>query len=401
MQATPELPITPGGWSRGERALLGGLLLVLCALFVLRVRTRRIDSARLPARPDVLVLHVDELRADAVPTASLAADLGLESEELLVFSQAFAQSSDGRRSALSALRGDLVLNLAAAPGPESLPAVLGANGWSTLLLAPPSLAAAAGSAFGLASSVDREALPDALAGAVTDRADPVFAFVHVPAGPPLHAQTTDARALHAAYRARISDLRGLLSRLSQAFSRRDRPQLLVLMGASGAELGEHPDEPERLHDTLLRVPWIIGLRHGRGLPHGEHSTGVQSADLAPTLLDLVDLRSSALRATDGVARDGRSLEPLIHGWEVPPVHERLFFAGAGQVAVRTEAWKLAAAVDPPWLLRRFEVRLHALDEDPGERSDLSEGRELGPVGAALLDALEARLARPEPLAAAR
>ncbi len=375
-----------------------GLVAVLLALFAVSVQTRRIDSARLPTRPDVLVLHVDELRSDAASPSSFAADLGLPVDELLIFTQAFAQSSDGRRSALSALRGDLVLNLAGAPGPDSLPAVLGANGWSTLLLAPPSLAAAAGPDFGLASSVGRDALPDALAGAITDQDDPVFAFVHLPAGAPLHGQTTDARALHAAYRLRVADLRGLIARLCQAFSRRNRPQLLVLLGGSGAELGEHPDDPERLHDTRLRVPWLIGLRHAGGLPHGEHATLVQSADLAPTILDFVDLRSSAQRAGDGVSRDGVSLEPLTHGWEVPPVHERLYFAGESEVAVRTEAWKLAASVDAPWQLRRFEARLHALAEDPSERTDLADGRDLGPVGAGLLDALEARLARPEAMA---
>lgn len=379
-----------------------GLVLVLLALFAIRVQTRRIDSSRLPPRPDVLVLHMDELRADAVPTASLAADLGLAADELLVFSQAFAQSSDGRRSALSALRGDFVLNLEGPPGPESLPAVLGAHGWSTVLLAPPSLAVAAGSAFGSVSSVDRDALPDALAESIRSEGGPIFAFVHVPAaGPPLHGQTTDARALQAAYRARVTDLRGLVSRLAQAFTRRDRPQLVVLMGGSGAELGEHPEEPERLHDTLLRVPWIIGLRHGRGLPYGEYATLVQSADLAPTVLDFVDLRSSAQRASDGLARDGRSLEPLCHGWTVPPVHEQLFLAGPGEVAVRTVGWKLAASVDEPWRLRRFDVRLHALAEDPGERTDLAGGRDLGPRGRELLEALEERLARPETLAVVR
>lgn len=398
MNATPEPPGGAGGWSGGETLLLGALILVLVALFVVRVQTRRIDSARLPTQPDLLVLHVDELRADAVPTDTLAADLGLPADELLVFNRAFAQSTDGLRSALSLLRGDLALNLQQRPGPASLPARLAAAGWDTLLLAPPTLVQAAGPDFGLAMTVDRAAMPDALAGARPDSA-PLFAFVHVPpAGSPLHGQTTDARELQTRYRGRVSELRGLIAALSQSLLR-DRPQILVLMGASGAELGEHPDDPERLHDTRLHVPLLIGLRNGRGLPHDTHDTLVQSADLAPTLLDFVDLRSVDERERDGVAHDGVSLEPLAHGWTIPPVHDHLVFAGPGEVAIRSEAWKLAAAVDEPWRIRRSDVRLHALSEDPGERTDLADGRDLGPRGQALLTALGERLGRPEPTAA--
>ena len=402
MPPTPEPPLTPAGWSRRESLLLLGLGAAFVALFVLRVQTRRIDSARGPLRPDILVLHVDELRSDAASTEALSADLGLDPARLLVFDQAFAQSPDGRRSALSALRGDLALNLDRPPGPGSLPAVLGAAGWSTLLFGPPSLAAAAGPDFGLASSVDREALAPALSGAVAGQEEPVFAFVHLPpAGPPLHATTTDARALQAAYRERVAELRRRIASLSAAFDRPDRPQILVLLGGSGAELGEHPDEPERLHDTRLRVPWLIGLRNGGGLPYGRFSALVQSADLAPTLLDFVDLRSQERRRGDGVERDGVSLEPLVQGWTVPPVHERLVFAGPSGVAVRTRTWKLSASVDAPWQLRRIGVRLHALDEDPGERSDLAVDRDLGPVGLGLLEALEERLQRPDLVTAAR
>ncbi len=393
MPPTSDVPALPAGWSRREAALLVGLTAALLALLVLRVQTRRIDSARLPARPDVIVLHVDELRSDAAPAAALAADLGLDVADVLVFSQAFAQSSDGRRSALSALRGDLALNLDGAPGPDSLPAAIGREGWRTVLFGPPSLAAAAGSAFAATSSVEPSELAAALASVVSADEAPVFAFVHVPpAGPPLHGQTTDAAALHAAYRERVASARTLLGQLAVS-SDRDRPQLIVLLGGSGAELGEHPEDPEHLHDTRLRVPFLIGLRHATGLPHGQFSSLVQSADLAPTLLDFVDLRASAERARDGIDRDGVSLEPLVHGWTVPPVHERLYFAGPSEAAVRTTAWKLSGPVDEPWTLRPFGVRLHALEEDPGERHDLAAGREMGPVGSALLAALRGRLER--------
>ncbi len=380
------------GWTRRERAVLIGLILLLVALFVFRGTTRRPDSSRIPAHPDILVLHAAELRVDAASSAALATDLGLDPERTLYWTQAFAQSNDPLRSALSALRGSLVLNLEASPGPRSLAPRLTAAGWSTQLVGPQALLAAASEGFTSTRPVaSRTEVPDALDLASSG---PRFAFVQLAAaGPPLHADTTDAPALRAGHAARTEELRGILARTAQAFSR-SRPQLIVLLGASGAELGEHPESPDLLHDSQLRVPFVMGLRGGDGLPWGRHDTLVQSADLGPTLLDFVDLRPRAERDADGVERDGVSLEPLVHGWVAAPVHEQIVSVGPGVASVRSRDWKLIVPVDAPWRLRSAGARLHALAEDPGERTNLAVGRELGPIGQSLLEQLQTRLNRP-------
>jgi len=140
---------------------------------------------------------------------------------------------------------------------------------------------------------------------------------------------------------------------------------------------------------------VMGMQEAEGLPWGHHSTLVQTPDLAPTLLDLMDLRSSDERLSDRGDLNGRSLESLIHGWSNPPVHERLFFADVGHAAVRTAEWKLISPVSAPWQLNEESVMLFAMSEDPEERSDLAGNRPLGPVGDDLLERLRAQLSRPE------
>ena len=99
--------------------------------------------------------------------------------------------------------------------------------------------------------------------------------------------------------------------------------------------------------------------------------------------------------SDRDALNGRSLEPLIHGWVTPPIHERLFFADVGHAAVRTAEWKLISPVNAPWQLHEESAMLFAMSEDPEERSDLVSERPLGPVGGDLFERLRLQLSRPE------
>jgi hypothetical protein len=393
----PELP--PSGWTLREKALLLALVAALAGLFVLRVQTRRPDPSRVPARLDVLVIHAAGLRADAAPAADLAADLGFTADAVLSFEEAFAPSGDVRRSLLSLLEGDVVLNLDAMAGPGSLGVAFADAGWTTALVAQGALPDGANVGFASRRSTPTLAtVPDELTAALdaADRSKPVFALVHL-AGPaePLHATTTDSSQLAARYAALVSELRGTLSRLAVAAATRKRPGLVALVGASGMELGGHPEEPGAPWDSQLRVPMLIGLRGGDGLPTGSHQALVQTTDLAPTLLDLLDLRDRPTRDGDGTVRLGVSLEPLAHGWSRPPVHERLFFADRHHAAVRTRSWKLIAPVRHPWKPVTERAQLYSLDEDPQERFDLAAQRPLGPVGADLLQRLTAQLARPE------
>jgi len=379
------------GWSRRDQALVAALLVVLVGLFALRAETRRPDPSRVPRGLDVLVLHVGGLRADAVSVADLASDLGMEPSELLVFELAFAPSGDARRSLLSALRGDLVLNLDAAPGPGSLAF---ADGWHSILVTEGDTPAGAREGFDVVvDAASRSATPDALTSALREAGDgPVLAVVHLGgSAAPLHTDTTSSGTLQGRYAALVVELRGTIARLAQAASVRDRPLLVVAAGANGMELGEHPETPDRPWDSHLRVPFVLGLKGAAGLPTGPRRALVSTADLAPTVLDLLDARTTVI---------GTSLEPFIHGWEQPPVHPRLVFADRHFAGVRTEAWKLIVPVAAPWRPQAVSASLYALEEDPGETWDLAKDRRLGPVGEELLAALVTGLRAPETVGSA-
>ena len=147
MNRPSDLPgLSVPGWSRAERGALIVFLLLLIALFVFRVQSRRLDdfgSHWMPTSCSFMLLAW----ADALTPAELSADLGLSFDELLVWSNAYAPSGDARRSLLSLLRGDLVLNLEAQPGPSSLAARFGAAGWQTVFVGEGELPQAASHDF--------------------------------------------------------------------------------------------------------------------------------------------------------------------------------------------------------------------------------------------------------------
>jgi arylsulfatase A-like enzyme len=142
------------------------------------------------------------------------------------------------------------------------------------------------------------------------------------------------------------------------------------------------------------------MQNGTGLPFGRHTALVQTTDLTPTLLDLMDLREPSPEVDEVRPATGVSLEALVHGWTRPPVHDRLYFADIGHAAVRTRDWKLISPVSAPWQLRDESAMLFALSEDPSEHFNLVGDRKLGPVGDELLGSLRAQLARPETLGSA-
>ena len=196
MNRPSDLPgLSVPGWSRAERGALIVFLLLLVALFVFRVQSRRLDDSRVPLNADLVLIHVAGLRADALTPAELAADLGLPSEELLVWSNAYAPSGDARRSLLSLLRGDLVLNLESSPGPGSIAARFGAAGWQTVFVGEGDLPAAASHEFQRSYKADNlKIVPDTLAEALERSAvdRPLLLMIHLGStGRPLHTTTTD------------------------------------------------------------------------------------------------------------------------------------------------------------------------------------------------------------------
>ena len=369
-------PPVPRDTSGRDRLALLGVLVLLLLWMGLRLATRRPDSSRVPRRPDVLVLHPVGLRADAVPPEALAADLGLPEGDAFVWAAALAQSTDAPRSAVAALSGQLARDVRWPPGP-TLPSRLGDAGYERILFDDAGLlAAAAASAFDVVVPA-QEGLDGFVSRWVAPGSAPRFAFVHWGGDQAaLQSLSTAAGALRSAYAERVPRLREQIRRLAR---RRGRPLLVVLLGASGASLGEHPRGGDRLYDPLLAVPFIIGLR-GRGdLPAGWEGQGVTSADLAPTLVDLLDLPPLDVEP-------GRSLEDTLQGWSAEPVHSHLILRSARWAAVRDDRWKLMCPVDRR-RLQRSTCELYSLEEDPGEREDLLRHRSYGPAAEALFGLL--------------
>jgi len=384
----------PAGTLR-YRATVALLIVALLAIVGVRADTRRVDPARTPLRPDIVVLHLSGLRADAVDADVLADEIGLVPAETITFRNAFAPSNSGTRSALSVLGGSLRLDLDAAPGPGGLAAMLGAAGWRSLLIDDEGeVATTAGPEFDSVARVGGAGLPAEALRTFWKKGDgPRFVFVHLGLGDdPLHADTTESYVLRERYRLRLRALR-MAARAAAEAADPDRPQLLALVGASGLELGEHPGAPDRPYDSQLRVPFLVGVKNGDGLPAGDHAVLVQTSDLAPTLLDILDLRSREVRDQDGDLRTGVSLEPYIHGWVPGVPHHAIYVAAADHVAVRTDAWKLIAPVSSPWLPRADGAELYSLDEDPAEVHDLLADRPMGPTAKRLFGELGVRLNR--------
>jgi choline-sulfatase len=144
------------------------------------------------------------------------------------------------------------------------------------------------------------------------------------------------------------------------------PGTVVLVTADhGESLGEHGEETHGVfvYDATLRVPLLLaapGLSGGRVA-----ATVARGIDVAPTLLDL-----AGLPALEGA--EGRSLRPAAEGREMadePAYAESLFAAihlgWAPLHAWRTATWKLVDAPRP---------ELYALDADAGESRDLAAMR---------------------------
>ncbi|MBL8272878.1 MAG: sulfatase [Xanthomonadales bacterium] len=164
--------------------------------------------------------------------------------------------------------------------------------------------------------------------------------------------------------------------------------VIFLTSDHGYFYGEHQLNEERrlAYEETIRIPLIV--RHPPLVAAGAVPEAmVQAIDLAPTILELA-------RVADPVARQGRSLVPLLRGDEVPwrqsilveyrsdTVFPRI--RDMGYQAVRTTRHKYIHYLELPGM-----DELYDLEADPYEMSNL-----IGtPQGEALLPALQAELAR--------
>ena len=146
----------------------------------------------------------------------------------------------------------------------------------------------------------------------------------------------------------------------------EKNTLVVLTSDHGEELFEHfmyPEHVASLYNSVTRVPLAISAP-GKKPAAARIGNTVSSVDIMPTVLELAGLKVPA-----GIA--GKSLVPLIEGEGEPGERAAFtlrppaggFAEGQGYSVVRGK-WKYIYYEKAPG-------RLFDLDEDPGERNDLS------------------------------
>jgi arylsulfatase A-like enzyme len=164
----------------------------------------------------------------------------------------------------------------------------------------------------------------------------------------------EVAAFAQAYAGQVSLLDTCLAALLEAIEEHPaaKETLLVLTSSRGFPLGEHrrlgPCD-EALYAELVHVPLAIRFPDGLGAAARSQAL-VEPADLWATILDcwrVADIPPSPTAAT---------LMPLVRE-EVAAVRDRLVLAGqGGERAIRTPAWYLRAAADPPELFVKPDDR---------------------------------------------
>jgi arylsulfatase A-like enzyme len=158
---------------------------------------------------------------------------------------------------------------------------------------------------------------------------------------------------------------------------------VVVAGDHGEAFGDHElffTHDFTLYDEVLRVPLVVRMP-GRIQPGTEIAQQVRLMDIAPTVLDLLDVETSYNEASSDMA--ARSLEPLLEQKPLPylpafaesaparplfPQQRRVYFEGnrGKWRMMRTERWKLILIPHPDGDI--FE--LYDLVSDPQETKNL-------------------------------
>jgi arylsulfatase A-like enzyme/Flp pilus assembly protein TadD len=372
-------------------AKVAAALLISCAL----AGCNRVLLA--PARPNVLLVTIDTLRADHVgaygagfaetPTLDALAAEGTR------FSRAFASSPltlpshaallTGRQPHQIGVRHNGMYTLA--PAEESLPERLRDAGWATGAFVGAWVLAAR---FGLDQGFDRyddatsaglaapggyaerraDAVSDAALAWLESAPRPFFLWAHyydphASYRPPAPYAERFAGRLYDGEIAWVDAQLGRLVAALRARGELDRT-LVVVTSDHGESLGEHDELTHgyTLHDAVLRVPLVL---RGPGVPAGRVVDPlVRSVDVAPTVL--------AWLGQDGLAATaGHDLRPL---WQGADPAERVAYS-------ETLATELELGWSPLFSIRTRRFRyvqaprpeLYDLESDPAERENLLEG----------------------------
>ncbi|CAN91253.1 cell wall surface anchor family protein [Sorangium cellulosum So ce56] len=351
--------------------------------------------AAAPARPDVLLVTLDTVRADHTSAYGYGRDTSPRLAELaargVLFERAYAVSSETQR-AISPLVTGRRLNRAARDRRE----------WPTLLPENDTLAermkragylTAAVSSFtwisqerGFDQGFDRfetvygDAHPEreatghlavekaiALLEGVAQRTQPIFLWLHLFDAHERYLAHPGIRfgaGRTAAYDGEIAYVDRQLGALLDAVARGPRAgrTAIIVHGSQGEGLGEHGPVGHgvELYEEAIRVPLVIALP---GAAPGRYPHPVSTVDIAPTVLDVGGAEATAV--------EGASLAAIATGAERAP---------RGPVFARTA--RRAAVIDGQLKLlvierkrkRQDRVLLFDLGSDPRETRDLSGER---------------------------
>lgn len=169
------------------------------------------------------------------------------------------------------------------------------------------------------------------------------------------------------YDGEIAFLDENFGRLLEMFEERDllSNTIIVVVGDHGEALEEHgePTHAHFVYDATVRVPLLVAVPNDRFRPGTQVTSQVRTADIAPTILDLLGLpRQSEMQGT--------SLVPLLEEptleWSTPALVETYYnkfhFGWAPLRSIRTDDVKFIEAPTP---------ELYDLSEDPTELTNLA------------------------------
>ena len=191
-------------------------------------------------------------------------------------------------------------------------------------------------------------------------AQPLFAWLHLfdphsPYTPPAPFATAHPGA---PYDGEVAYTDAAIGRLFEHLQRSDlfSRAAIIVVADHGESLGEHGERTHGtfLYDATVHVPLIVKLP---GTTAARAVTApVETADLAPTIASLADVRLGAV--------DGQSLLPLVDGGGDPDrpayvesYYQNVLLGWSPLRAARTTRWKFIEAPHP---------ELYDLENDPGE-----------------------------------
>ena len=182
-----------------------------------------------------------------------------------------------------------------------------------------------------------------------------------------------------------NNIRYTFDQVARILERTDDNDIVVVYADHGEEFWDHDgfEHGHSLFDELLRVPLVV---RAPGLPSGRFDVPVSLLDITPTLLDLTGQPVGK--------RDGQSLVPLIRGDANATEGFRNRSQAFGRPLYGQDRWGVLNGPQK-WTTHAGQEALFDLDADPGEATDLF-GRRPGNRGAPFRKYLADALQRPVP-----